>query len=136
MATLKEAIYDILHTDGQSADAGTIGALCGYDATSKPRVVYYQYAPEMLDTPFVTYRIAAETGRFPHSFFFDVVVWGGDFRAIVDRAYDLLNERLQVTATDWQIKGILYESSGPEIWDENLKCYYQRARYQIVTIRL
>jgi len=134
--TLKEAIYNILHTDGQSTDAGTIGALCGYDASTKPRVVFYQYPKEEIETPFVTYRKAAEAGRFPHRFFFDVLVWGGDFAGIGARVFDLLNERLQVTATDWQIKGILYESSGPEIWDENLKCYYQRARYQIVTLRL
>jgi len=134
--TLKEAIYDILHTDGQLTDAGTIGALCGYDAASKDRVVFYQYPPEKIDPPLVTYRIAAEAGRLPRNVFMDIVVWGGDFRAIADRVYDLLNERLQVTATDWDIKGILFESSGPELWDENLQCYYQRARYRIVTIRL
>jgi len=134
--TLKEAIQDILHTDGQLTATGTLGALCGYNATTKPRCVFYQYPPEAIDAPYLTYRIAAEAGRFPHSFFFDVVVWGGDFRAIADRAYELLNERLQVTATDWDVKGILFESSGPEIWDENLKCYFQRARYRIVTLKL
>lgn len=136
MAMLKDAIYDILHTDGQSTTDGTLGALCGYDASDKPRVVFYQNPPEHIDTPVITYRVGAEAGHFAHNVFFDVIVWGGDFAAMKGRVFDLLNQRLQVTATDWQIKGIIYESSGPEIWDENLKCYYQRARYRIVTIRL
>jgi hypothetical protein len=133
--TLKEAIQTILHTDAQLASAGTLGSLCEYNASTKPRCVFYQNPPEEPKTPLITYKIVAEEGRLPRNVFLDITVWGGDFRAIQDRVYDLLNERLQVTATDWMVKGIFYESSGPELRDEDLKCYFQRARYRIVTLR-
>jgi len=134
-ATLMQAVYQILVGDAEDASAGKLGDLLGYDAVTKPRCVFYAYPPVQVNTPVITYRINGETGWFPRSIFLDVTVWGGDWRAIQDRVYALLNERLQVATTDWLVKGILYESSGPELWDENLKCYFQRARYRIVTIR-
>ena len=134
--TLKQVLRSILANDAVLTGSDNLGTLLEYNATTKPDTVFFQYPPERISPPLLTYRISGEAGRFPHNFFLDVVVWGGDFRAISDRVYDLLNGRIEVAASDWQVKGILYESSGPEIWDENLKCYYQRARYRIVTLRL
>lgn len=133
---LKEAIRTILANDAKLTGTGNLGTLLSYNATTKPHCTFYQNPPERIATPVITYRINGESGRFPRSIFLDITVWGGDFRTIQDRVYDLLNDRLQVAATDWSIKGILYESSGPELWDENLKCYFQRARYRVVTIKI
>jgi len=136
MATLKEAIYDILHTDGQLTTAGTLGLLCEYNAVTKPRIVFYQYPPDDIATPIITYRIGAEAGFLARSIWFDFLAYGGDLKAIHDRIYELLHERNNVVATDWQVKGIIFESSGPEIYDENLKVYFQRARYRIVVCKI
>ena len=130
MATLKEAIATIL------ADDTTLRTLLDYHATTKPRVVFYQYPPANIALPLVTYRIAGESAFMPRDIYFDIVVWGGDLKAIHDRVYELLHKRTTVSSTDWQIKGILFESSGPELYEEPLKAYFQRARYRIVACKI
>ena len=126
MATLKEAIVEILSTDD------TLRALLGYNASTKPNVVVYQYPREQITPPYLTYRISGETGFKPREVFLDILAWADDLKAIHNRVFELLHQRQQVTATDWQVKGILFESSGPELYDENLKVYFQRARYRVV----
>ena len=130
MATLKEAIITILTADSD------LQTLLEYDVSTKPQVILYQNSPEQIDTPIITYRIGGEAGFLARSIWMDFLVWGGDLKAIHDRVYELLHERNNVVATDWQVKGILFESSGPEIYDENLKVYFQRARYRVVVLKI
>ena len=134
--TLKQNIRSILANDAKLMDSGRLGALLGYDAVTKPECVFYQNPPERVSAPLITYRLSGEVGHWPRNVFVDIVVWGGDFTAAHNRVFDLLNQKLSVNPTDWSVKGILYESSGPELWDENLKCYFQRARYRIITLKL
>lgn len=135
MATFEEAIVAILKTDGQDTTSGRLGNLCSYNASTKPNVVFHGFPPENIATPLVTYRINSEEGYFPRNIFLDILVWGGNLKAIHNRIYDLLHKRLEITATDWVIKGLLYESSGPVIYDDTLKVQFQRARFRAVTLR-
>ena len=130
MATLKEALTTIL------ADDADLRTLLEYNVSTKPETVVYQNSPERIPTPFISYRIGGESGFLDRSIFFDFLVWGGDLKAIHDRVYELLHKRVEVVATDWQVKGILFESSGPEIYDENLKVYFQRARYRVACCKI
>ena len=130
MATLKEALTTIL------ADDADLRVLLEYNASTKPKTVVYQNSPERIPTPFISYRIGGESGFLSRSIYFDFLVWGGDLKAIHNRVYELLHKRQEVVATDWQVKGILFESSGPEIYDENLKVYFQRARYRVACLKI
>jgi len=129
--TLQEVIATILDNDARSTASGHLGDLLGY-AVTKPDCVFYQYPQKDIPTPLVSYRFSGESGRFPKNVFLDIVAWGGSLRAIHNRVSDLLDARIGTTATDCQIKGILFESAGPELYDDDLKCHYQRARYRLV----
>jgi hypothetical protein len=132
MATLREAIYTILHTDAQSAVAGSLGVLLGYHATTKPQCVFFAYPPKEPDLPLVTYMVIAEQGFKPRERWFTVTAWGDNFDAVQDRIFDLLHQKIEVTATDFDCKGILFEWAGPDLWDDDLKTYYKQARYRVV----
>lgn len=132
MATLQEAIATVLNDDAKITIAGHLGNLLGYNASTKPNCVFYQYPQADIPTPLVSYRFSGESGRFPRNVFLDIVAWGGSFRAIQDRVWSLLDARIGTTATDCQIKGILFESAGPELYDDDLKCHFQRSRYRLV----
>ena len=129
MATFREAITTLLHEDA------TLRTLLESNATTKPRCVFFGFPPERVNTPLLTYRVAAETGFLPRSIFVDIIAWGGDTAAILDRVQDILHKRREITATDFSVKGLLYESSGAELFDIDLKCYYQRARYRGVVVK-
>lgn len=135
MPTFKDTIYDILHTDAQDVTSGLLGDLLGYNASTKPRCVFFTSPPERVDTPIVTYSIIAEGGFFPRDVFLGITVWGGSHDEILERIWNLLHKRIQLTATDFSIKALLYDGSGPEIWDENLKVYYKQARYRAILVK-
>jgi hypothetical protein len=129
MATFREAIATLLHEDA------TLRTLLEYHAVNKARCVFFGFPPEQIDTPLVTYRIAAEQGHLPRSIFVDVIAWGDNYGAVLDRVQDVLHKKREITATDYSVKGLLYESSGAELYDTDLKCYYQRARYRGVVVK-
>ncbi len=127
--TFEEAIIGVLQADALLTTTGTLGKLCGYNATTKPDIVLHDFPPERPATPFITYSVSAEMGHFPRTVFIDIKAWGNNYRAIHNRIYDLLHKKLELSATDWAIKGISFESAGPVLWDDALKVFFQRARY-------
>lgn len=127
--TFEEVLASILVNDSHSMTTGHLGQLCGYHATTKPDIVFHAFPPERVKTPLLTYRINGEYGHFPRTIFVDILAWGGDTKKIHNRVYTLLHKRLQISATDWQIKGVMFESAGPVLYDEKLKVLFQRARY-------
>ncbi len=126
--TFKQVIYEILRNDGASVSSGHLGALLDYNPTTKPEVVFHGDPPKEPAPPLVTYRINSETGLY-RKIFIDITVWGGNIRAIHNRIYDLLHKRKNLTPSDWRILGLLYDSSGSELYDNDLKVHFQRARF-------
>jgi hypothetical protein len=135
VATFKEALYDILLTDAQSAVAGSLGVLLGYNAATKPRCVYYQNGPENPTLPILTYSVVAQNSSFPRTMLFGFTAWGNNFEAVQQRVFDLMHKRLEITATDFSVKAFLMDSTGPELWDTNLKCYYRQDTYRAIAVK-
>jgi hypothetical protein len=133
--TLKGSIAKILLDDLASEEATSLGTWCGYNAESKPNVVFYQYPPETAKPPVISYQISAEQGVLPRNIYLDVTVWGSHFHEIHDRVYDLIHERFAVAATSYRVVGFRFESASAELYDETLHCYFQRQRYRVITIR-
>lgn len=136
MATLLEAVYDILLTDAQSAVAGSLGVLLGYNAVSKPRCVFFQNPPDEPDPPYLTYGTISEAGFFPREILIQVTCWGDEHTAVLHRVWELLQKKIQVTATDFSIKAVLFDFAGPQLWDEDLKCYMQQHRYRFIVVQI
>jgi hypothetical protein len=135
MATFNEALYDILLTDGQSAASGSLGDLLEYNAVTKPRTVYYMNGPDRPDLPILTYSIVAQSSYFPKSILYGFTAWGNNFEAILKRVFDLLHKRLEITATDYSVKGFLADNAGPDLWDEDLKSYYRQDTFRAIVVR-
>lgn len=133
MATFRESIYEILHTDAVS---GTLATLLGYNASTKPRCVFYGHPPEQIDTPLLTYMLISADGDFPRRISLGITVWGGDFDAIFDRLYVLLHEKTGLSSDTWKIKSVRLDFESPEIWDESLKVYYKQLRYMVLLARI
>ena len=132
MATFREAIYGILHTD---ATSGELATLLEYNAVSKPRCVFYMNPPELVAPPLLTHSIFDAVGDFPRRVSLGITVWGGDHDAIFDRVYQLLHEKTGPESDTWKIKSIRVEHEGPDIFDENLKVYYKVIRYEVLLAR-
>ena len=136
MADFEEAILAILQAD---AVAGPLGVVLDYGTTTKPNVLFHGFPPTTPFLPLVTYRISAESGFNPRHIYLDFIAWdetGEKIKPIQTRIYDLLHQHLDIVTTDWAIKGILYDSSGPLLYDNDFKCFWQRARYKCVVWRL
>jgi len=123
MATLREAIYVLLNEDA------TLRTLCEYNATTKPRIVFYQMGPETPDTPCLTYFIGSQEGFKPRHLIFNVTAWGSDFEDILHRVAAVLHKQLSVTASDFSFKGLLFDGAGPELY-EDLRVPYCQHRYR------
>ena len=142
MATLNETIYDILLTDAQSAVAGSLGVLLGYDAVTKPRAVYFRNPPEKPDLPILTYFNASDVHDIggvdfsPRSMWYNFTCWGDNFDSVLKRVFDLLQRKKGLTITDYDSKRILYDSAGPVLFDEDWQAYYQAHIYRIITVAL
>ena len=135
MATLKEAIATILHTDAQSAEAGSLGVLLGYHATTKPDCVFFSNPPANPEFPLVTFFFSGQTERFPRFFMLNITAFGSNFEAVLKRIYTLLNDA-SITATDYKCLMIKWDWSGPELFDDDLKVYYCQNRYLLKGIPL
>jgi hypothetical protein len=130
MPTLREAIYTILETDAKLHTGTELGSLLDHYGTA-PYGVFFSHPPPQPDLPLVTYSFTAQSQRFPRQSFLTITVWGNNFEAVHKRIYSLLNDALPITASDSSVKMIKWEWAGPELWDDDLKCYYQQQRYEI-----
>jgi hypothetical protein len=130
--SFKAAIASILYNDSVQSDAGTLGALMDYDATARPNLVFHDFSPQQVKPPKLTYRIESQAGYFPRNLIFTVTAYGDNFTAILERVRDLLHDRRELTADDFYIEAILYDSSGPELWDDDLKTFFRVDRYRAI----
>jgi hypothetical protein len=136
MATLREAICKIIDDDAKLTAAGTLGNLLSYNATSKPDCFIHANSPETPAIPYLTYFISDETSFFPRNIFFNFTAWGNNFEAILARVYDLLHKKIEITASDYSTKAVLFEWASADLWDDDLKCYYKQARYRVITVKI
>ena len=136
MASLKEAIYAILSTDAADSSVGHLGhsSLIG-KASAAPYGVYFSSPPETPDVPYLTYFVSSISGELPRDVFIAITAWGNTYEDILGRVRDLLHDA-QVTADDITVLRVLQEGSGPELWDNDLKCYYRQDRYQVIGAKL
>lgn len=142
MATLNDEIYDILRTDEQSAVAGSLGDLLGYNAITKPRSIYFRNPPEKPALPVISYFISSQvatdgsTQLNPRNLFFTLTAWGDNFEAILERVFDLLQKKKEISATDFSTKAVLFDNSGPELFDEDLKIYYRADIFRTIAVKI
>lgn len=136
MATFREAIYDILNTDAQSAVAGSLGVLLGYNALTKPNCVFYMNPPVEPVLPLVTYFINTQVDHFPRVVTVSITAWGSNFSDVHKRVFDLLHKKIEIVATDFSVKAVLFDWSGPDLWDEDLQTYYCQQRYRALLAEL
>lgn len=134
MATLREAIYKILSDDAKLSAAGTLGNLLGYHATNKPNCVYFMNPPEEPELPLLTYFISSENDNFPRTILFNFTAWGNNFEAILRRVYTLLQKKIEITATDYSTKALLFDWQSADMWDDDLKCYYKQTGYRAIAV--
>ena len=135
MATFREALYAILLADAQSAVAGSLGDLLEYNVATKPRCVYFVNGPDKPVLPILTYSTIASNDAFSRTIIWGFTAWGNNFEAILKRVFDLMHKRHAITATDYSVKSMKFDGSSPDLWDENLKCYYRQDRYRSLAVR-
>ena len=124
MATLKESVYTLLNDDA------TLRILLGYNATTKPRCVFWQMPPKTPAIPLVTYFIGSQLMYKPRQVVFNITAWGSNYEAVQDRIFDMLHKQLAITASDYSFKGMLFDGAGPELYDEDLRVPYCQHRYR------
>jgi len=137
---LKDKFYDLLHADAQSAAAGSLGVLLGYNAVTKPQCVFYQHPPKSPQLPVVTYFINTQSGYFPRHIFVSVTAWGkgSEINPVLERVWSILQKAAESFGTldDFDLKQIVFDWSGPEVYDSDLKCYYQQYRFKLIAVRI
>jgi len=142
MATLRETIHGILLTDAQSAVAGSLGVLLGYNAVNKPRCVYFRNPPEKPDFPLVTYFSSSQVNILggvefnPRTIIFTFTAWGNNFEAVLERIFNLLQKKKELTPSDYSCKAILFDVSGPDMFDDDFKIYYRAENYRVVAVKI
>lgn len=136
MATLNDALTTIIQADITGGVTGDLGDLLEYHAVTKPRCFFFAHPPDEPNLPVLTYNITTQSGYFPRDIFFSFTAWGNNFEAILDRLFDLLQKRIEIVSTDYSIKAILFEGSGPNLWDEDWKCYYRQDRYRAIVVKI
>lgn len=132
--TLRGQIYSILTTDAAINDPSFLGGMLG-KTTAAPFGVFYQSPPDKPDSPMLTYNITVAQDSFPRELFFTFTAWGDNFDTILGRVFELLHKTREITATDYSFKAMLFESSGPEIFDDDLKVYYRADTYKAIAVK-
>ncbi len=132
MATLKEAIVAILETDAQLTGAGKLGntSLLGRSAAD-PFGIYFTNPPETIDLAdgnYITYFVSAQGQRKPRDLFINITAWGNNFEIILKRVHDLLHDAT-IVSTDFRTLMLKYDFSGPELFDDDKKCYFRQDRF-------
>jgi len=141
MATLKEAIYEILETDAKDGSAGALGSLIGMTG-SAPYGVYFRNPPEGVDFgtySILTYYISSMSGRAPaglREVYVNLTAWGDNYEQILERVYELLHEAQLTGVTDYAPLLLVWDYGGPELFDEDLRIYYQQHRYLAKAVKL
>jgi len=131
---LRAKIYSILTTDAIINDPSYLGGMLG-KTTSTPYGVYYQSPPEKPDAPILTYNIIDSIDHFPRRLSFTFTAWGDNFDNILARVFELLHKKIEIVASDYSFKAMLFDGSGPELFDDDLKVYYRADRYQAIAVK-
>ena len=138
MATLKEAIYKLLQDDAKLHNGTELGSLLGKYATA-PYGIYFTTPPVEPAPPVVTYFINAQAIRSQElslrDIFINITAWGANFEAVITRIYDLLNGA-RLTTTDFLTLMLYWDGAGPELFDEDLHCYYRQDRFFAKAIKV
>lgn len=139
--TLRAKLCEILTADAMVNDPSYLGGLLEH-TTTIPYGIYYQNPPAKPDLPLLTYSLLSEikdsgsTEFNPRNLIFTFTAWGNNFDAILRRVFDLMQKRKEITASDYNLKAMLFDGSGPELWAEDLKCYYRQDRYQAIVAKI
>ena len=131
---LRAKIYSILTTDAIINDPSYLGGMLG-KTTSAPYGVYYQSPPEKPDAPILTYNIIDSIDHFPRRLSFTFTAWGDNFDNILARVFELLHKKIEIVASDYSFKAMLFDGSGPELFDDDLQVYYRADRYQAIAVK-
>lgn len=133
--SIKAAIATILDTDARSVTGVALGALMEYDATNRADLVFFTKSPQNVAAPKITYRLGSQAGFFPKRIELRVTAWGDNFAAILDRVYTLLHKRGSITTDEAYIQQVIFERSGQELYDEDLRVYYREDTYQVIAVK-
>jgi len=137
MATLKDVIYNLLAADAQLTGGSNLGDYLGL-SSAEPYGVYFRNPPEDIDfesNSIITFFVNSMAGRFPRDIYFNVTAWGNNFEAILNRCYALLHKANLTSLSDYTNLMIKWDNSGPELYSDELKVYFQQQRYLIKGIK-
>lgn len=128
MATVKEAIYAILKADARISGATHLGGLLEHRSQS-PYGIYFMSPPEKPDFPLITYYEISASGQMPRIEGFNFTVWCNDYEAIHEVIYGLLHKQTLGTTTGVGNVALMWNWSGPVIFDQNYNTYARVCRY-------
>jgi len=132
--TLRESIYKLLQDDAKLHTGTELGSLLGHYGTA-PYGVFFGNPPASPSLPLVTYFFSSQTGRRPREIYINITAWGNNFEAIQNRIYTLLH-KATINSTDYFTLMLKWDWAGPEIFDDNLKCYVNQHRFIAKGMRL
>jgi len=130
MSTLRQRIYKVLKDDAKIGTVGHLGNLLGH-TTTDPYGVYFVHPPEKPIFPLITYQDLSSAGRMPRVEAFNFTVWSGSVNAVLELIYGLLHEKHLGDAIDVQPVQMLWNWSGPTIFDENYEVYVRTSRFLV-----
>jgi len=137
MSTLKDSISVLLAVDAQIVTSGHLGNMLGLNAAD-PYGVYFRNPPADIDFEshsVITFFVDSMAGRFPRGIYFNVTAWGDNFEEILNRCYALLHNARLLGLDDYKPLMIKWDWSGPELYSDELRVYYQQQRYLIKGIK-
>ena len=141
MATLKEALYTVLETDAKINNAANLGGMIGLSATA-PYGVHFRNPPEEINfgsNSIITYFINSMAGRKPaglRNIYVNITAWGDNYEDILERVYELLHQTTLTGVTDYKPLLVVWDWAGPELYDNELRTYYQQHRYLLKGLKL
>lgn len=110
---------------------GELGDLLGKSAVS-PYGIYFIAPPERT-TGYITYSFIAQSERKPRIIVLAITAYGNNFEAIHERIRTLLHDNKRVSCASDFSAGLMikWDWAGPELFDDEIKQYYQQQRYMI-----
>ena len=136
MATLKNALYALLETDAKIDNAANLGGLIGLSGTA-PYGVYFRNPPATVNFEsysILTYFVNSMTKSVPTSakirdIYISITAWGVNYESILNRVFALLDGAKLTGVTDYTPLLLAWDHAGPELYDEDLRIYFQQHRF-------
>lgn len=141
MATLKAAIHAVLETDAKIDNPANLGGMLGMSGDA-PYGVYFRNPP--VGTDFESYSILtffvnsmAKSGPAKtRDIYISFTAWGANYETILEQVGVLLEDVDLTGVTDYKPLQLQWDHAGPELFDEELRVYYQQHRFLAKAVKV